>query len=368
MALTNELIHDTHRLAFETSPDAIVLLEEDGSVAMANLAARELSVHDAIVEHWKGDSEWIAFRTELHARGRAVIELRLDEQIFEIAARRFGARSLLFLRDVTAARRSEDEVARLWGLASMGAFAASFVHDFGNLVTPLTALGSALAREVGADGAGAMFVNELRRTTEAATELVKGVRSFLRGRPSRPRAHDVHQLLLNLQPLIERMVGVATEVEFLLDEEAGEVVVDPVWFERGVLNLVANARDAMPDGGKLTIRSYSMYDDRDSYVAVSVTDDGRGMSAAEQARVFEHSEGLGLWVVQRFVRDAGGRIETLSEVGEGTRVTMYLPRVGHRRRVSTSMRTLSSIIGNATSGGSGRSETLQYVTRITQSG
>lgn len=334
MALTTEDLSDVHRVVFETSPDAILLMDEDGQPILANAAARELPYRDAIVAAFRSDPQWMAFRVELRARGRATLEVRVGERACLVNGRTCGARTVLFLSDVTAARDAEDDVARLWGLASIGAFAGAFVHDIGNLLTPLSALGEALAREVSDRETGAATVAELRRATSSATELVRGVRAFLRGRPPEPEEVELNGVVLELRPLIERLVGDGVGVQLALNDEVGSIVIDRVRFERGLLNLVANARDAMPAGGRLIIRTYSALIDGESFVAMSVTDEGTGMSPSDRARVFEPlfttkvagGTGLGLWVVHRFVREAGGRLEVHSEVGEGTHITLYLPR------------------------------------------
>jgi signal transduction histidine kinase len=334
MPLTAEDLSDVHRVLFDTAPDAIMILDENGTPALVNAAARDLPCREDLLKAWRTDGEWFAFRAELRTRGRATLEVRIGERVIAISGRTCGPRSILFISDVTAAREAEADVARLWGLASIGAFAGSFVHDFGNLLTPLSALGDALARELSGNATGAAVVTELQRTTHSAAELVRGVRAFLRGRSTPPQQLDLNAIVLEMKPLIERLVGEGVGVVLSLNDEVGSIVVDRVRFERGLLNLVANARDAMPSGGRLIIRTYSALLDGEPFVALSVTDEGEGMSQADRARAFEPlfttkgdaGTGLGLWIVRRFIRESGGRLEVHSEQGEGTQVTLYLPQ------------------------------------------
>ncbi len=332
MTLTAEDLSDVQRVVFETAPDAVLLMDEEGRAILANAAARELACREDVIAAFRSDPQWMAFRVELRARGRATLEARVGERSILVNGRTCGARTILFLSDVTVARDAADDVARLWGLASIGAFAGAFVHDVGNLITPLSALTEALSREVAGD-TGAATVTELRRATTSASELVRGVRAFLRGRPLEPQEVQLNEVVLEMRPLIERLVGEGVGVVLALNDEVGAVTIERGRFERGLLNLVANARDAMPSGGRLIIRTYSALIDGEQFVAVSVTDEGAGMSPAERARAFEPlfttktaGGGLGLWVVNRFVREAGGRLEVQSELGEGTQITLYLPR------------------------------------------
>lgn len=334
-----EDLEELHRVAFETAPDAIVLLDHTGRVVRANAIARELPWRDAILPGWTTDPEWIAFRTELRARGRAAHEVRVDDRSLEIAGRTFGASCLLFIRDVTSARRAEDEWARMWGVASIGAFTASVVHDVGNLVTPLATLGEALARGPEDAAVRTAMVEEIRRVTQSAADLVAGVRGVLRGGPAKHEQLDVTSVVAEMRPLIERLVGGGVKVVFALDSSAGEAVVDRQRLERAMLNLVANARDAMPDGGRLTVHTYAAFADAASpYVVVSVADEGTGMSKTVQERAFDPlfttkdsaGTGLGLWNVRRFAADTGGHVEVRSEVGDGTVVSIHLPCASRR--------------------------------------
>jgi len=336
MTLTPEDVGEVHRLAFEAAPDAILLLDDDGSLVLANAAARELAARGSAVSTLRDAPAYTQFRDDLRVRGRASFDARIGERLFFVHGRTLGTRALLFVRDVTVSREAEEDVTRLWGLASVGALTASLVHDVGNLMTPLAALGDALAVQ-GAGGIAEATAEELRRTTATAGELVRDVRGFLRGRSRPPEPLEVNRVLRELQPLIVRVVGQSVSPSLVLDSEDGSVIADRTRLERAVINLVANARDAMAAGGRLTIRTYSAWFDGDAYVALSVTDEGAGMTPSERERAFDplfttksegSGTGLGLWMVRRFVREARGRLSIQSEVGKGTQITLYLPRAG----------------------------------------
>jgi len=336
MALNAHELSDAHRLAFESAPDAIVVIDGDDAVVFSNGAARDLESRGCAIDGLREQAGFRGFRDELRLRGRATLEARIGERIVLVSGRALGHRALLFMRDVTAEREAEEDVTRLWGLASIGALTASLVHDLGNLMTPLATLGDALAQDPSARIADAI-VEELRRATNSASELVRDVRGFLRGRSQVPEPLAVNRVLTELRPLLERVVGRGVTLTIMLDAEEGSVVAERTRLERALLNLVANARDAMPEGGQLTIRMYSAWFDGEAHYALSVADRGVGMSPSERARAFEPlfttktesgGTGLGLWMVRRFVREARGRLSIQSEKGEGTEITLYLPRAG----------------------------------------
>ena len=332
--LSADDISSVHRLSFETAPDAIMLMDESSSVVLANAAARELAAALPAFATLREDAAWPGFIADVRARGRGSFEAKIGERALAVVGRAMGTRTLLFLRDVTLARETEEDVTRLWGLASVGALTASLVHDIGNLMTPLGALGDALS--AGAGGLTGAAIVELQRATRSAGELVRDVRAYLRGRPARVEHLDLNVVIDELRPLITRVVGESVQVVFAPDSEVCETLVDRTRLERCVLNLVANARDAMPEGGRLILRSYSALLDGESFVALSVVDEGIGMTSSQRARAFDAlfttksgttGTGLGLWMVRRFVRENGGRVSIHSEPGEGTQITLYLPRI-----------------------------------------
>jgi C4-dicarboxylate-specific signal transduction histidine kinase len=148
----------------------------------------------------------------------------------------------------------------------------------------------------------------------------------------------VNDVVGELRPLVERIVGSGVEVTFSLGSETGAVVVDRVRLERSLLNLIANARDAMEGQGRLVVHTFAVLHDGVPHAAIGVRDDGCGMPAALRARAFEplfttkagKGSGLGLWLVHRFARDAGGSVEIRGDVADGTEVVVYLPRVTAR--------------------------------------
>jgi CheY-like chemotaxis protein len=192
----------------------------------------------------------------------------------------------------------------------------------------------------------AKMAGEMRTAAERAAGLVRHLLAFVRRDPTRVARTDPGAVLSDLRGLLLRVVGEQIEVELALDDAAGEVMVDREQLEQVVLNLAANARDAMPRGGRLTLSTCAVsLGDAESramdcsgpaaYVALVVADTGVGMTAEVRERVFEPlfttkahglGSGLGLATAHRFARQNGGCIAVQSEPGRGTTVRIYLPR------------------------------------------
>ncbi len=378
----HELV-DVQRVSFEASRDAIVQLDEDGNVLHANEAAFEVSeLVSALLARWRSDPEVHAFRVELRARGCASMELHVDHAIngvrsLSMHARTLGTTAVVLLRDVSDAalvmrevsvsRISELELQELRGAATAGRFVTSLLHDLRNLVTPTSILSEALAHEVPSGSRGAQMVAELQLAVQQTASLVEQLRAFVRREPRPPQRVDIASVVKEVAPIVERLSGEAVELVLSVDAAAGETLVDRVEFERVILNLVANARDAMPHGGRITLRTHLVILDAahaekvscpgaGAYVVLSVADEGTGMTDAVRARAFDalfstkaHGSGLGLASARAFAERHGGGIHLRSELGEGTIVSLYLPCVSEAEEEPMSDRSSSRMAAIAQS-------------------
>ena len=357
-APTEEDFLDLHRLVYETTSEAILWLDGFGRVLRANAAARAMPwdvVDRRLLEQWQRDPEIIAFRAELRARGRASIELRTDDarlRVLQVEGRSFRGDTVLFLRDATARRLLEEEVTDLLRVATLGELTAAIVHDFGNVIAPIACLVEALGNEVKDGSRAGQLVDELDAVSRHAVALLRQLLSFVRREPTRIEQIDVSAVVDQMRPMLQRLVGPDIDLVLALDEAAGAATVDRLHLERVVLNLVANARDAMPQGGRVTLRTHAVIADErraeelgapshGAYVALTVSDEGVGMTEDVRARALDpffstkadgRGSGLGLATAHRFAMQAGGCISVRSEVGDGTVVALYLPRAA----VSTS--------------------------------
>jgi two-component system, cell cycle sensor histidine kinase and response regulator CckA len=346
------------RFLLESFSEPLVVLNEHAAVVDANRPAKEPRGLDvmALFEPAGRDQLVEEFIGRLREQGSATLELqrmmkRGGVGQFVLQGVKIGVHAVVVVRDLTERRTLDEEVRQLRRMQSLGFITASVIHDFNNLMVPIRCLSELLSKELAPESPAAGLAAEVRFAAERAASLVRDVHVLTRTRTSALEPLDLSAVILEMRPLVDRMLGGNIDLELSLEERLGEAVVDRERLENAVLNLIANARDAMSHGGRLTISTANVAfvggpaDDDDAsppgYVALVVEDSGIGMSEEVQARVFDRfyttkhpgsGSGLGLASVQRFVIEAGGLIALHSEPGRGTTITIHLPRVGRRER------------------------------------
>jgi signal transduction histidine kinase/CheY-like chemotaxis protein len=227
----------------------------------------------------------------------------------------------------------QEELRRAQQLEILGRLAGGVAHDFNNLVTAISGFAELASRRIPPnDEVLHEDLDEIQRAAERAAELTRQLLSFARRQPIQTRIVDVNTLLVNLHKLLRRLVSEAVELVVLPTKEPACVRLDPGQLEQVLSNLVVNARDAMPSGGKLTLG----VETTETEVLLEVSDTGVGMSEAVKARIFEpffttkdvgHGTGLGLATSIAIVERAQGTIAVDSSLGRGTTFTIRLPRV-----------------------------------------
>jgi hypothetical protein len=232
------------------------------------------------------------------------------------------------MRDVTARRRAEAERLRAQRFEALGRLAAGVAHDFNNLLAVML---GAVELSVDAIPADDPLRDDLAAAATAARRgrsLTRQLLTFARREPSRPQPVDVNQLVRNMQELLRRVAGPRVQLDLALAPEPGVVVADPAQAEQALLNLVTNAREAMPGGGRVVIETARA----DGDVRVTVRDTGVGIAPEVRPQLFEpffttkpEGTGLGLATVYGVVTGAGGRVEVESEPGRGAAFHLLLP-------------------------------------------
>jgi PAS domain S-box-containing protein len=273
-------------------------------------------------------------RVFVRAQGEAE---RRGEQVVKI----FG-----IFQDITALHEATQLLRETVKLEGLGRLAGGVAHDFNNLLTAILGYAEEVQHTLPPDSPARDDVAEIRRAGERARELTQQLLAFARRQVVLPRVFDVARQLEHVRRFLMRVLG--EDITLVLDVEAatGSVHMDPTQFEQLLLNLAVNARDAMPAGGTLTIRTRrarltaAAAAARDlatkDCVLLEVQDTGAGMPPEIAVRVFEpffttkelgHGTGLGLATVYGVVRQAGGHIAVQSTVGRGTNFSVHLPRV-----------------------------------------
>ena len=237
---------------------------------------------------------------------------------------------IAFFRDITERKRLEAELVSAQKLESLGRLAGGVAHDFNNLLTGIIGYASLLLERANGDAELSRDLSEIVRAADRAADLTKQLLAFGRRQVLKPRPLDLNLALDEVSTLLERLIGESVELEIGKGSELGTVRADPGQIEQVIVNLAVNAKNAMPDGGKLTIETRNAAD----AVELVFRDTGIGMDEQTLAQIFEpffttreQGVGLGLASVHGIVHQSGGELSVESMPGEGTVFTVRLPRV-----------------------------------------
>jgi signal transduction histidine kinase len=231
-------------------------------------------------------------------------------------------------------------------MESLGRLASGVAHDFNNILTAILSYSECLLSGLPAEDPQRRVAEEISLAARCATSLTGQLLAFSRQRSPQLQVLDLNRCVSNLCGMLRRLIGSDVELVTMLVPTAGSIRADPSQIEQLILNLVINARDAMPAGGQLTIESRHVVVARagdgsnlrpGDYVRLAVSDTGCGMSDETKARIFEpyfttkeegRGTGLGLATVHSIVLQQEGAISVDSSPGEGTTFTIHLPRIG----------------------------------------
>jgi signal transduction histidine kinase/CheY-like chemotaxis protein len=245
--------------------------------------------------------------------------------------------------DVTARRQTEERLRQAQTMAAIGRLTSGVAHDFNNLLSAISGNAEMLHNHVGRHPKHARRLAVILQATGRGSDLVRQLLAFSRKQPLTPVQADLSKIVRGMDDLLRATIGRATLIETKLEEALWPAVVDPAQIEHVILNLAINARDAMSDGGKLTITtgnaSLGPIDDTDDlppgdYVVLAVSDTGTGMSDEVIRNAFEpffttkapgKGSGLGLSQVYGVASQAGGAVRIKSAIGKGTTVSVFFP-------------------------------------------
>lgn len=350
---------DVYRILFEGLRDGLVVCNGRGDVLAANRAAREMP--SAIVDglftgRFDLGARLTLLREEMQRRGHARVQLQAEQHVVSVEVTSLRGHWIVCLRDTTGRARLEEELRALRRLDSAAIHGVSVVHDLRNLLMPIETLTEQLASEVPQGTTAAALAHDAHTAAVRARRLARDTLDLMRGKRDGAELLEVNALVAGLDRIVRQVAERAVEVSVHLAPRVCLAVLDRERLENVILNLVANARDAMPQGGKLTLTTTHVarergdsFVERDpqtewggahAYVALSVADTGVGMSTEVRERMFDRffttkepgqGTGLGLTLAHSFVHDSGGFVGVRSEPGSGTVVTLYFPCAGAAR-------------------------------------
>jgi signal transduction histidine kinase len=275
---------------------------------------------------------------ELARTTREFFEQR-DNLVREMEERRVAEEAL---------RKSEEELRHSQKMEAVGRLAGGVAHDFNNLLTAIIGYAELISTRMTSNALARQNADLIRKAGEQAAALTRQLLAFSRKQILQPKIIDLNELVVEMEKLLRRVIGERFDVQTHPDAEAGCVKADPSQIEQVVLNLGVNARDAMPKGGALIIRTANIHLDETTapqisaslapgdYVVLSVNDTGAGMDEETKAHIFEpffttkgpgKGTGLGLATVYGIVRQTGGGISVESQPGQGSTFRIYLPMV-----------------------------------------
>jgi PAS domain S-box-containing protein len=356
------------RAAFDSASLGMVIVSPTGQVEMANAAFYEF------IGQREAQSANLAFDETLHRDDRGQFlngmrqlllgeipclkqELRFNTFTGGVA---HGAISVSMVRnensdveqlvvqivDVTDRKLAAKRMNQAQKMEAIGQLTGGLAHDFNNLLTIIMGNLQLVEGKLLGDEKGSKRIGEAIDAARKGSDLTRQLLAFARKQELEPQEVKVNDLVKGMESLVSRTLGENIELKVDIADGLLKVLIDPSQLESSILNLAINARDAMPDGGRLTIETQTAYLDHEyaekypevspgHHVLVAVSDSGAGMSQEVLEKVFQpffttkvqgKGTGLGLSMVYGFIKQSGGHITIYSEVGHGTSVKMYLPR------------------------------------------
>ena len=324
--------------------DAVVLeIGRAGGIHMDAIEALRAELRDRIpiVVIASASEEALAHEAVEHGAQDYLLRERVDVDVM-LRCVRYAQERLEWRRE---SRRQEAELLQSQKMEAIGRLAGGVAHDFNNVLAAIFGYSDLLLEQFTEDDPRRADLQEIRRSAERAAALTRQLLAFSRKQIMQPRRLNLNEVIVNLRALLTRLVGEDITLEFHAQDEPWSVHADPGQMEQVLMNLAANARDAMPEGGRLTIETANAVVHADTsrpglesgnFVTLTVADSGTGVPEDVRAHMFEpffttkeqgKGTGLGLATVYGIVKQSGGSVYVESEEGAGTRFVICLPRV-----------------------------------------
>lgn len=269
------------------------------------------------------------------------------------------------LADITEWKESQDKLNKTQEqlraaqkLESIGMLAGGIAHDFNNMLTAINGYSDLILRQLDDNDPLRHKVEEIRKAGDRAAELTYQLLAFSRKQVLQPKSININETINEVMKLLKHLIGENIVIDTFLDQNLGTTKIDPGQFAQVIINLSINARDAMPEGGKLVIETDNIYLDENyaqkhgtfvipgRYVMMAISDNGIGIDDKTKLRIFEpffttkdvgKGTGMGLATVYGIVKQSGGNIWLYSEIGQGSTFKIYLPRVDQEAEIQTDL-------------------------------
>jgi two-component system cell cycle sensor histidine kinase/response regulator CckA len=373
----------------ENAHDVVFTVDRDGYCLSMNRAGQLISGFEAetsqgihwtqlvVPEHRQAASTRLAavlagdavprFEADIVSRERQRLTLELDVHPIYGQSTIVGAQGIA--RDVTVRKKLEAQLLQAQKMEAVGRLAGGVAHDFNNILTVIMTSAELAAAELEMEDPLRRDLQQILAAAHSAASLTRQLLIFSRKSVATPTVIELNEAIRRLGKMLQRLVGEDIEITFVWRPDAGYVKVDPTQLEQVVMNLVVNARDAMPMGGKLTIetgvvtvtdeviQTYGLHT-AGEFATLAIADTGIGMTPEVQAQIFEpffttkdssKGTGLGLATVDGIVRQAGGFVTLDSAPGVGTTFTVHLPKIAPREAAApTNGRTGATERGSGT--------------------
>lgn len=358
---------DTYHTIFETTGNASLIIDEDTTIITANKAAEEL--FGISKEELEGKKSWTEFvsREDLERMKKYHYDRRIDpssvtKQYEATFIDRYGnkknvlvvaniipgtVKSIATIIDITERKRLEEQLLQSQKMEAIGTLAGGVAHNFNNLLTVILGYGELIKYKVKNDDVLNRYLDSIISSAEKGKRLTQGLLAFSRKQMSNPKPIDLNEVISDSEKILKRLIGEDIILEARLAETDIIVLADHGQIEQILINLVTNARDAMPRGGFINIETSLFYMDEDFiaghgygkkgyYGVITVSDTGSGIEEKYMERIFEpffttkevgKGTGLGLSIVYGAVKQNKGYLDVKSEVNKGTTFRIYLPLI-----------------------------------------
>ena len=359
---------ERYRLVTENIADGVFLSDLDGRLVLANRSAERITGYsqedlrgrsiltlmtqeDAEIAHERmevaRDSQETSPLVELELVQKGGRRVLVELHVATVMKNGLPVGRLSVARDISERRSLEDHLRQAQKMEGIGQLAGGIAHDFNNLLTAIGGRCYLVLKQLEPDNPLRRDLEIIQGAAQRAARLTHQLLAFSRKQILEPRVLDLNAMVADIEPLLQRLIGEDIEVAMDLGSELGRVKADPGQVEQVLMNLAVNARDAMPQGGRLTLQTADVILDEayarvhtgvepGRYVRLAVGDTGHGMDETTRARIFEpffttkeigKGTGLGLATVYGIVKQSHGHIAVDSEPGQGATFKIYLPSV-----------------------------------------